>query len=121
MRGDLRRRAERDLVQLALLIARRVLHRELSVDENALLALARVIFDRLARSEQYSVRVHPRFADAIRAALPAAQASRVRIEPDAACEPGALVIQSAEGTIDASIDTQLEEIGRGLTDRLVAA
>ena len=33
MRPDLRRRAETDVVQLALLIAKRVLHRELSVDE----------------------------------------------------------------------------------------
>ena len=66
MRSDLRRRAERDVVQLALLIARRVLHRQLSVDEGALTAIARVAFERLTRSESYTVTVHPRFAAACR-------------------------------------------------------
>jgi flagellar assembly protein FliH len=121
IRQDLRRRAERDVVQLALLIARRVLHREMNVDENALNALARVAFDRMARSESYSVTVHPRFATAIRESLPASQASRVTIETDPACAPGTLIFHSAEGVIDASVETQLEEINRGLTDRLELA
>ncbi len=118
MRSEMRRRAERDVVQLALLIAKRVLHRELSVDENALTALARVIFERLSRAESYKVTVHPRFAKAIAAAVPPAIAAKVRIEADSAREPGTLIVDSPEGVIDASIDTQLEEIGRGLADRL---
>ncbi len=118
MRADLRRRAEKDVVQLALLIARRVLHREMAVDENALTALARIAFERLARSESYSITVHPRFAEAIKAALPGSHAARVRIEPDPDCAPGTLVIHSTEGVIDASTDAQLEEISRGLADRL---
>ena len=121
MRPDLRRRAERDVVQLALLIAKRVLHRQLSVDEGALTAIARVAFERLTRSESYTVTVHPRFAAAIASALPGSQASRVHIEPDPDCEPGTLIIHSAEGVIDASVDAQLEEISRGLADRLAGA
>ena len=62
MRHELRRRAEKDVVQLALLIAKRVLHRELNVDTNALTALARVVFERLARAESYRVTVNPQFA-----------------------------------------------------------
>jgi flagellar assembly protein FliH len=93
----------------------------LNVDESAIAALARVAFDRLSRAESYKVTVHPRFANAIAAAVPTAIASQVRIEPDAAREPGTMIIESPDGTIDASIDTQLEEIGRGLTDRLVRA
>ncbi len=118
MRSDLRRRAERDVVQLALLIARRVLHRQLSVDEEALTAIARVAFDRLTRSESFQVTVHPQFAAAVTAALSGSRGSRVHIDPDPGCALGTLFIHSAEGTIDASIDTQLEEINRGLTDRL---
>jgi|SRR6185312_6357091 len=121
MRPDLRRRAEHDAVHLALLIAKRVLHRQLNVDEGALTAIARVAFDRLARSESYRIVVHPQFVGAITAALPAPQASRVTIEPDPGCAPGTLIIHSDEGTLDASVDTQLEEIRRGLTDRIEAA
>jgi flagellar assembly protein FliH len=118
MRTELRHGAEADVVQLALLIARRILHRQLAVDESALTALARVAFDRLSRTESYRVTVHPRFAAALAAALPPAQASRVQIEQDPSCACGTLIIHSSEGTIDASVDTQLEEIGRGLADRL---
>ena len=118
MRPELRRRAERDAVELALLIAKRVLHRELSIDVNALNALARVVFERLARAESWQLRVNPQFADAVRGALPAGSVSRVQIEVDPSCDPGTLVARCGDGTVDASIDTQLEEIGRGLTDRL---
>jgi flagellar assembly protein FliH len=118
MRSDLRRRAEQDVVQLALQISRRVLHRQLSVDEGALTAIARVAFERLTRSESYTVTVHPRFAAGVASALPGNQASRIRIEPDPNCEPGTLIVHSAEGMIDASVDAQLEEISRGLADRL---
>jgi flagellar assembly protein FliH len=121
MRPDLRHRAERDVVQLALLIARRVLHRQLSVDEEALTAIARVAFERLTRSESYRVTVNPQFAAAVTSALPGNHASRVQIEPDANCAPGTLIIHSSEGVIDASVDAQLEEISRGLADRLVNA
>ena len=118
MRQELRRRAEKDVVQLSLLIARRVLHRELNVDTNALTALARVVFERLARAESYRVTVNPQFAASIKAALSGRLISRVEIDADADSPPGAFLIRSEEGTIDASVDTQLEEIGRGLTDRL---
>jgi flagellar assembly protein FliH len=118
MRSELRRRAERDVVQLALSIAKRVLHRQLSVDEDALTALAHLAFDRLTRSESYRVTVHPQFAAAITAALSGSRAARVHVDPDPNCALGTLIIHSPEGTIDASIDTQLEEINRGLTDRL---
>jgi flagellar assembly protein FliH len=120
MRPELRRQAERDAVHLALLIAKRVLHRQLNVDEGALTAIARVAFDRLARSESYRITVHPQFAAAITAALPANQSSRIHIEPDPSCAAGTLIIHSDEGTLDASVDTQLEEIRRGLTDRIEA-
>lgn len=118
LRSELRRSAEKDAVGLALKIAQRVLHRELSTDANALNALARVVFDRLTRAETWQLTVHPQFADSIRGALPAASLSRVKIEADPACSPGTFVVRSTEGSIDASVDSQLAEIGRGLTDRL---
>jgi flagellar assembly protein FliH len=118
MRSDLRRRAERDAVQLALMIAKRVLHRQLSVDESALTAIAHIAFERLTRSESWRVTVHPQFAAAVASALPGSHAARVHIDPDPDCALGTLIIHSAEGTIDASVDAQLEEISRGLTDRL---
>jgi flagellar assembly protein FliH len=114
LRPELRRRAEKDTVELALKIAKRVLHRELNVDVNALNALARVVFDRLTRAEKWELTVHPRFADAIRGALPA----NARVESADDCEFGTLRVRYEDGTIDASVDQQLAEIGRGIADRL---
>lgn len=122
LRHELRCGAEKDVVQLALLIAKRVLHRELNVDPNALTALARVVFERMARAESYQVTVNPAFLAAVQSAMPAGRGtSRIQIQPDPACAPGTLIIHSDEGLIDASVDAQLEEIARGLTDRLSPA
>jgi len=118
LRPELRRRAEKDTVELALKIAKRILHRELSVDVNALNALARVVFDRLARVESWQMTVHPRFADSVRGALPAGSASKARIETDDACEFGTLRVRYEDGTIDASVEQQLADIGLGSADRL---
>jgi len=118
LRSDIRRRAEKDVVQLAILIAKRILHRELNVDPNALTALVRVVFERLARAESCRVTVHPSFVPAINAALPGGQAGRVNIDPDPNCAIGTLIIRSEEGLVDASVDSQLAEISRGLIDRL---
>lgn len=118
VRAELRHRAERDVVQLAILIARRILHRELSVDPNALTALARVVFERMARAESCRITVHPSFAPALSAALGSGQTGRMHIEPDPDCAVGTLIIRSEEGLIDASVDSQLDEISRGLIDRI---
>ena len=117
-RPEARKRAERDVVELALMIARRILHRELAVDKGALTALVRVILERMARSESWRLTLHPDFAPAVHAALPATHSARVEIVSDPSCVPGTVIFRSQDGVIDASIEAQLEEIGRGLTDRL---
>jgi flagellar biosynthesis/type III secretory pathway protein FliH len=118
MRQEIRKKAEKDMVQFALLIAKRILHRELSTDAGALSALARVVFERMVRGESLRVTVHPRFAAGIASALSHNQSARVHIEPDPQCAPGTLIVRSEEGVLDASVDAQLEEISRGLADRL---
>jgi flagellar assembly protein FliH len=117
-RADARHSAERDVVELALQIARRILHRELATDPTSLAALAKVVFQRMARAEAYTLTIHPQFLPAVQSVLSGSQSARVKIDADPACSPGTFIIKSAEGTIDASIDTQLEEISRGLADRL---
>lgn len=120
-RGKLRREAESDVVKLSIAIARRVLHRELNADPDALLGLVKAALAQLENREIERVRVHPEDAGAVRAQVEKLRPSgRVEIVADAALARGAAVFESSRGALDASVETQLAEIERGLIDRLLA-
>jgi flagellar assembly protein FliH len=117
MRPRLRRDAEADVVRLSLAIARRILRREMSVDPSAMQALAQVALQKLSRQELSRVFVHPHQAAAIKTALESAGV-RAEVIPEITRESGALVFETNQGLLDASVNAQLEEIERGLTDRV---
>ena len=119
LRSRLRREAEADLVTLALAVARRVLRRELSVDPEAVRGLALAALERLDGQEICRVRVHPAHAGELAACLRSAGPARpVEVVPDAARELGCVLFETERGSLDASVDAQIEEIERGLADRL---
>ncbi|HTC88135.1 MAG TPA: FliH/SctL family protein [Bryobacteraceae bacterium] len=112
-----RREAERDVVALALAIARRILHRELTVAPEALLGLVKAALDKLEARELHQVRVSRQDAPMIRQffeqmGLP----HRVEVLADPNLVPGSVILESSRGLLDASVDTQLAEIDRGLAD-----
>lgn len=113
------RRAEADTVRLAIEIARRVLHRELSVDPNALEALTRAALIKLQSQEIHRVRVHPDQEALVRTSLQqAGRAQGIEIAADPSQPKGGILFEISRGTLDASVATQLDEIERGLTDLL---
>ena len=50
------------------------------------------------------------------ASLPAG--AGIVVAPDPAREPGTVIFETERGDLDASVESQLREIERGLTDRL---
>jgi flagellar assembly protein FliH len=122
LRARLRKDAEADVVRLALAIARRILCRELAVDPDAMHGLVLGALEKLQGQEICRVRVHPAHAplvsQCLRQAIPA---TPVEVIPDASREPGAVVFETERGSLDASVETQLREIERGLADRLRGA
>lgn len=119
LRAGLRKEAERDLVRLSLAIARRVVHREVAVDPDVLHGLVLAALEKLQAQEICRVRVHPAHAAAVSAALPPRSGgSPIEVIPDPSFPPGGVVFETSRGNLDASIDTQLQEIERGLADRL---
>lgn len=117
-RRRLRREAERDLVELAIAIARRIVHRELNVDPQALLGIVKAALERLEGREVDRIRVHPADAALVGSHLEQAGLEQVRLIADPQLSRGSLLLETAQGTLDASVETQLEEIRYGLLDRL---
>ena len=118
-RGDAIRRAEADIVRLSIEIARRILHRELSLDTSALEALIRAALEKLRSQEVYRVRVHPDQEQLVRACLQ--QIGRdpdIEVVSDASQPRGGAVFEISRGSLDASVETQLREIEHGLADHL---
>ena len=118
-RRQLRRDAETDLVKLAIAIAHRVLRRELATDPDAMLGLVKAALEKLEGREIDRVRVHPADAEAVRQHLERLRtAGRFEVVPEARLERGAAVFETSRGSLDASVETQLDEIQRGLIDRI---
>ena len=118
-RDEVLRRAETEVVQLSIEIARRILHRELSVDPAALGALVKAALAKLAGQQVSRVRVHPDQEPMIRSALSQLGRNDIEVISDNVQPRGGAVFETESGgSLDASIETQLREIERGLADRL---
>jgi len=118
LRGRMRREAEKDLVKLSIAIARRVLHRELTLDPASIEGLIKVALEKLESHELCRARVHPDQEQIVRGLLDRLGQAKVEMVADNALSPGDVLLDTANGTIDASVDAQLREIERGLADRL---
>lgn len=116
-RKHAREEAEDSMVKLALAIARRVLHRELATDPEAILGLVRSGIDKLSAREIHKLRLSPgdaRIVQDNRVDLAIPQA--VEICADAGLPAGSAIFDTLRGELDLSVQTQLEEIERGFAD-----
>lgn len=121
LRAETIRRAEADTVRLAIEIARRVLHRELTMDTSALGALIKAALEKLQAQEVYRVRIHPDQEKIVRSCLDQmGRSQNIEVIHDASQQKGGAVFEISGGALDASVETQLREIECGLTDRLEA-
>ncbi len=122
LRTRFRREAEADLVRLALAMARRILNREVHSDPEALLGLVKAALGKIDARQTQRLRMHPQDLAAIESHLKRLGFPEgLEVLADRTLERGAAVFETSLGTLDASIETQLEEIERGLTDRLARA
>lgn len=114
LREDLTYRTERQVVDLALAVAARILHREVSLDRELLLVMARIALDRLGDVTTATVRLHPEDETAARGTRDGWPGGSVTIVPDASVRPGACLVQTSQGVIEVGVDAQLKELATAL-------
>jgi flagellar assembly protein FliH len=115
LRAQMIHQTERQMVQLALAVARRIVHREVSLDQDLLIAMARVALERLGESARVTVRLHPEEFAATAAARAADwTGSSVEVIADARVGRGGCRVESDVGMIDAGVDAHIQELARAL-------
>jgi flagellar assembly protein FliH len=119
-RAEYFRQVESEVVQLALSIARRILHREAHTDPQLLPALVRITLEKMETATQVVVRANPQQVSEYRGYFARhMEASRApEVMEDAAIEMDRCVLQTALGITNVGIEVQLTEIEKGLFDLL---
>ncbi len=111
------REVERDVVRLALEVARNIVHREVQVDPEIVQTLVRVALSHVAERSPVTVRVHPLDYAFLTEKHPgwveeAAEGRQVAIVADKTIERGGCVVQTDCGDIDARIEEEFREVER---------
>jgi len=119
-RSSYYRRIEGEVVQLALAIARKILHREVQLDSHTLAGIVRVTLEKLDAGTSVDLHVHPREATDWRHYF-ACQMEGVpvpEVHEDPAVPAGECRIETSLGSAVVGLDSQLKEIETGLLDLL---
>jgi flagellar assembly protein FliH len=112
---ELTQRAERDLVDLALQIARKIVRREVTIDREVALTLVKVSLEKMHQRSVAEIRLNPED-------LAYVEANRDKLEfrgslefiEDNSISIGGCLIHTDTGDIDARIESQFDEIAHGL-------
>jgi flagellar assembly protein FliH len=111
---------EQALPRAIVLLARKVVERELTAGEDAVHEAAARVARRLTGIDAIAVRVAPEIAQALAAWLretdAPARLDGVAVQPDASLERADWMIETVPGFLDGRLVTQLEEAWRALTE-----
>ncbi|MBZ5706044.1 MAG: hypothetical protein LAN63_11860 [Acidobacteriia bacterium] len=109
---------EVEVVDLALSIARKILHREAQVDPLLLAGMVRVALDKIESGTKVVVRVHPEQVSDCRSyfARTLEPGEVPEVIEDAATARDCCVLQTGLGTTKLGLEVQLKEIEKGLVD-----
>ena len=114
------RRVEGEVVQLALAIARKILHREAQIDPHILTSIVRLTLEKLDTGTAVHLHVSPREATDWRHFFATQPEGRdaPEVHEDGGLNPGECRIETSLGSTEIGIASQLKEIETGLLDLL---
>jgi flagellar assembly protein FliH len=112
-------RIESEVVQLALSIAAKILHREAQVDPMLVAALVRIAIDKMSQASTITIRVGKGLATNWKQAFPAdPEGATVDIVEDLSLSSNDVIVETDLGTTNFGLDAQLKEVERGFCDLL---
>lgn len=111
------RQCEAEVVDLAMAIARRIIHRETQIDPRLLAGLVNYELEQLDAATSVRLIVSP---DSLRSwnETASAMSRAVEVAPDQALVPGEVRIETVLGATTLSFERELKEIERGFFDLL---
>ncbi len=115
------KQAESDIVELALAMARKVIHREASLDPDIVVTQVRQIIATIIESGVIRVLVHPGEVEHVQTFRPTfagadGQPVQLSIEGDETIQPGGCIIESSQYFINATTEKQLEAIWKEMLE-----
>jgi len=115
-------KVEAEVVQLALSIARKILHRESQLDPLLLAGIVRVALEKIDGATGVALRIHPQNAAGWRQYLTThlEPSDQPQIVEDPAQELDLCTLETSMGTAVVGMEVQLKEIERGFMDLLAA-
>jgi flagellar assembly protein FliH len=119
VRSELAAGGERDLVKLALAVAAKIVKAEIDSGRPVATENLRRAVELTARRRELKVLIHSRDLSRLEEFLPElrrefSDIEKVSFEPGPSVEPGGVIVQTREGSVDATIAAQLDLIERGL-------
>jgi flagellar assembly protein FliH len=118
-RSDYYARVEAEVVQLALSIAAKILHRESQVDPMLVAALVRIAVEKMREGSAVTLRVSSNRVDSWRryfAEFP--NLSHVEVAEGANLSERDCIVETELGSANFGLDTQLKEVEQGFFDLL---
>jgi len=118
-RDDYFAKVEAEVVQLALAIAAKILHREAQVDQMLVAALVRMAMESLREGSNVTVRVAPEKAEAWKLYFAnTTSSSRVEIAEDPSLASNDCMVETELGSANFGLGAQLKEVEQGFFDLL---
>jgi flagellar assembly protein FliH len=104
------RQRERDLVELALLISRKIVGRELTIQPEAIGDLVALGFRNLFEAEQLKLLVHPQDYELLAHHPRDSWPAGLELVPDGAITPGGFRLATDRGEIDGTLETRWAKV-----------
>ena len=113
LRSSLYTQVERDVVKLAVAVAKKIIHREIQVDRDIVRTLVHVALSRVAEKSTVTICLNPidyNYLMEHRAELSQSEGQDISLLADKSIDRGGCLIQTNCGDIDARVEEEFREV-----------